>query len=197
MSALQKTQEFFDRHAPLWDYHVRPEQQNRMQTILNEFAPELLNPLLDLGCGSGILHRVLPESLRLTEVDLSFQMLRRVKEKYAERKPKLIQADAHALPLRSGYYKTVICFQAFPHFNRPQQVMEEVNRILVSNGMWIILHLMDHTRLNALHRDAGQAVSEDILPAASELADRIREHSFSIAECREERALYLIAARKH
>ncbi len=196
MNTLQSTQEFFDQHAAGWDYHAHPEKQERMQTIFKKYASDILNPLLDLGCGNGILHRVLPERLRFTELDLSFQMIRRVKEMYGQRSLKLVQADAHALPLRSGYYKTVICFQSFPHFSRPEQVITEVERILSHEGLWIILHLMDHVRLNNLHRQAGQAVAGDVLPAADKLAGRIEQKAFSIEECREEKELYLIVARK-
>lgn len=74
--------------------------------------------------------------------------------------------------------------------------MREVRRVLLRNGIWIVLHLMDHEQLNALHRKAGKEVAGDVLPAATELAGRIRRRGFDILECREERELYLILARK-
>ncbi len=196
MSDLRITRNFFDDKAPDWDYHACPEKQEQMRAVFREYSSERLNPLLDLGCGSGILHSVLPGNIHMTELDVSFGMVHRVKEKYAQRKPNLLQADAHALPLRPAQYKTVVCFQSFPHFSQPFRVITEVHRVLVLNGLWIIMHLMDHVQLNALHREAGQAVAGDRLPEVSALAEMLQSRRFSVLTCREEKELYLIVARK-
>lgn len=196
MSALESTREFFDQKAPAWDYHLQPEKLNRIRTILSPFDFAVSDPLLDLGCGSGILHNVLPGHLCYTELDLSYKMISRVKEYYSSLRLKLLQADAHELPLKSEQYETVICFQSFPHFAQPDRVTAEVQRVLKPGGLWIILHLMDHFQLNALHRGAGQAVAGDVLPSASVLAGRLKRRQFSVLARKEEKDLYLIAVRK-
>ena len=196
MSALQITQEFFDQQAPVWDYHLQPDKQSRLQAILNQHSYALLDPLLDLGCGSGILLSVLPEQLQFTALDLSFQMLSRLKERYTNRQTKLLQADAHRLPLKSGQFNTVICFQSLPHFTNRDQLISEVRQVLNHKGIWIILHLMDHFQLNDLHLNAGEAVAGDVLPAANILAEQLISNQFSVLECREEKDLYLLIASK-
>jgi len=196
MSTLQRTKDFFDQQAPAWDYHLQPDKQTQLKTILDKHSYAFLNPLLDLGCGSGILLSVLPEHLQFTALDLSFQMIGQLKKKYADRQTRLLQADAHRLPLRPTQFNTIICFQSFPHFRDQEQVILEVQKTLNQKGIWIILHLMDHFQLNDLHRNAGRTVVGDVLPAANILAKQLEANQFSILECREEKNLYLVIARK-
>lgn len=196
INTIQQKQNFFNHKAASWDYHQHTNKQVRIRSILNDHIPELESPVLDLGCGSGILLNVLPRNLKIFELDFSLNLLNEIKYKHPNQPVERIHADAQELPLKPDQLETVICFQSFPHFPHTNQVISEVWRILDMQGIWIILHLMDHFQLNDLHQKAGQEVAEDVLPAANVLAEQLEKNRFSVLTCKEEKDLYLIIVRK-
>lgn len=194
MSVLRVTQDFFDTIAPGWDYHFKPQKRSYLRSIISGLLPQIKQPVLDIGCGCGILLDVLPAGMNPVCLDLSLEMLEQTKTNHSAVNPKLLQADGHYLPFADNCFSTVFCFQVFPHFHSSELVMDEVRRILAKNGNWIILHLMDHQQLNQLHRDAGKEVAEDILPPASVLSERLADRGFRIQKSVEKEDLYLIVA---
>jgi ubiquinone/menaquinone biosynthesis C-methylase UbiE len=192
---------FFDYHAPGWDNGDSIIKQKRVRQVFDKFIPVIRTPVLDLGSGTGIMVPVLSERIApdgtIIEFDLSLSMLNQASSKIKNNgNIACIHGDAHYLPFIDCQIATVICFEAFPHFDNQTSVLQELQRVLVAGGNLIILHLMGHQRLNAYHGQVGGVVVHDHLSPLAEMKKFLQYHGFHIKQAREDDDLYLIEACK-
>jgi SAM-dependent methyltransferase len=97
--------------------------------------------VLELGCGAAAAARWLAtQGARVVAMDLSAGMLRHAvagAERTGVRVP-LVQADALAVPFRTGAFDTVCtAFGAVPFVADSAGVMREVSRVLRPGGRWV------------------------------------------------------------
>lgn len=192
---------FFDSRASQWDKKTTSRQLEQLSGIFRRDLPDLKGPLLDIGSGTGILIPFLDnhpaKPFPLIELDLSREMLQTARNKF-NFKPQIpfIQADARALPFSDECFRTIICFSVFPHFQDKHRTLGEIYRCLAYGGFFIILHLMGHEELNAVHQRAGEAVNSDVMPPAKSLAAEMQTLGFSIQTVKERSDLFLVISRK-
>ena len=189
---------FFDSVAPRWLRDAAPRSE-QLRQILSSYAIPCAAPLLDVGSGAGIMLPFLRERSTSTDVivemDISGEMLNLAKHHHGDAGLlRYVQADAHRLPFPAASFNTVMCFSVYPHFHSPALALSELARCLKPGGQLCILHLMGHLELDAMHREAGDAVSRDILPAASDLATGLADYGFHPEIVEERSDLYLIVA---
>jgi len=190
---------YFDQLACKWDEKQDVNIVAKIDDIFNELHSELAYPILDIGSGTGVL---IPSIRKyaddyIIELDISKKMLETASAKFPEiQKCDFIQADAHRLPFNRNCFGTVICFCVFPHFEYPQRAVSEIYRALRPGGYLIILHLMDHQQLNAMHASLNEDLSADVLPSSADLSFTLEKQDFVIQKCEENPGLYLIIARK-
>lgn len=100
---------------------------------------------LEVAIGTGLNLALYPETVRLTGIDLSPEMLELARERAAEtgREVELHEADAHELPFANGSFDTVICTYSLCNIPDPQLAVNEMNRVLRPGGKLI---LVDHIR---------------------------------------------------
>jgi ubiquinone/menaquinone biosynthesis C-methylase UbiE len=202
MTELKQTQRFFDDRAEIWDSHDYMEKEERLLEIFRNYISEPGYPLLDIGCGTGVLvpvlESILPKGSPIIEMDISRAMLAKAKSKYSlKNNISFTHANAHILPFTDNSIATVICFAVFPHLYDQKQAIKEFYRILAKDGSLVILHLMGHKELNAMHSEAGHAVCRHALAPADTVARQISEQNFTITTCEEDENLYLIEAEKY
>ena len=107
--------------------------------------------VLDLGCGTGDLMREANRAaLVCIGLDISFEMLlaaRGLRES-------VVEADAQELPIRSNSIDGVISGFALRNFTDLRKVFQEVGRVLVPGGRFVILEvdLPSHALLRLGHR---------------------------------------------
>lgn len=180
--------EFFETRAADWEASCYPPPvRRRLEALIDDFNIQPCSRVLDVGTGPGILlpylqERVGPEG-RIWAFDLAFNMVRQAHRKTlvtcnppdggCNTQPQhsvpglpaslVVQADAHHLPFHAGQFDQVICFAAFPHFERPDTALMEMSRVLRDGGSLIIAHLMSRMEL-AEHHGTHTAVADDVLP---------------------------------
>ena len=187
MTELESTKQFFDEKAEIWDSHDRMQKELRLQRILSKVIPELNSPILDLGSGTGILipilENILISSDQIVEFDISRSMLNKARKKYQNKDNiNFVQSDAHMLPFTQKSFASVVCFAVYPHFHSPMKAVQEFHRVLYNRGILIILHLMGHRELNAMHEEAGSAVCRHDLQPVSVVSKQIAEQLFNIID---------------
>lgn len=93
---------------------------------------EFVRPVLDLGCGEGLLASVLFSDPIDTGIDPNPDELRRAGQlgAYSE----LIQCRGDAVPKASGAYRTVLSNSALEHIPDLEPVFREVHRLLADDG---------------------------------------------------------------
>lgn len=190
--------EYFDERAAGWAQPSAADTRTRIEDVFRTHRLRINSPVADLGSGSGILIPVLQSisgnnRCQIFETDISLAMLRQARLSHARSRTfYLTEADAHHLPFKTNSMASVICFQAFPHFQDKQRALQEVRRILQPGGRFYIIHLMSHQQLNELHRQAGRVVTQDLLPDVEELSRFAARYSLKTETAIERDDLYLL-----
>jgi len=104
----------------------------RMETIM-----DLGNPfsglVLDCGCGTGSnSERIVRTGAEVIGIDIELKVLQRAKKRY--KFPYFILGDATTLPLRSGVVNSTICSDVLEHVQDDLKIIEELYRVLTSEG---------------------------------------------------------------
>jgi ubiquinone/menaquinone biosynthesis C-methylase UbiE len=140
-------EKFFDLWAPNYDFLFTTVFYQSVHKRLLEYVelPEQLN-VLDLGCGTGrLLNRLATQlpTLRGTGLDLSAKMLHQAQQGNRH-KERLVykQGNAESLPFLESQFDAVFNTLSFLHYPNPQQVFQEVNRVLCPSGKF---YLVDFT----------------------------------------------------
>lgn len=166
-----KELEFFDNLGEDQEYNVFTDEANHkiINTIIRLLNPSQTDPLIDLGCGSGIFTQMLADrGFECIGVDLSHNLLRRGKQQRADLT--FIQADVEALPFADNSVETIVLSCLIHHLPDPRQCARELHRVLKPNGRFVAF---DPNRLNPfmyLYRDrtspfySSQGVTENERP---------------------------------
>lgn len=107
-----------------------------------DFFEEPLNSLLDIGCGTGLeleaMYRRFP-NLKVTGIDLSKDMLKKLEEKYWEKAPRLVVADYFEYAFEEEAYGAALSFETLHHFKyeKKQKIYKKLFRALQPGGYYI------------------------------------------------------------
>jgi SAM-dependent methyltransferase len=120
---------FFDELAPGWQAETSARSQVALQDLLTRATGPLLDPVVELGAGTGAGTAALAAQVdHVVAGDLSAEMLRRLPAGSASR----LRLDASALPLRDRSVGTLVCANMF-------LFPDEVRRVLADRGalVWV------------------------------------------------------------
>ncbi len=164
---------FFDTRADTWEETCYPAPvRERLSELIREFGIRPGERILDVGTGPGVLIPYLRKGVgssgQVCAFDLSLEMIRRALNKLRIQGDLVFQGDVHFIPFVDGPFDRVICFAAFPHFDDPGDALREMGRVLKTNGVLVIAHLMSRDEL-AAHHGTHHTVARDVLPAHHEM----------------------------
>ena len=103
---------------------------------------DMLSPIenlrvLDIGCGTGnFLAKLHQMSRRLVGLDISAGMLAKVRTKVTD--AVLVEGDASLMPFSGKSFDAAYCIQVVHHISDKTKFLQEVYRILRSNGRFVI-----------------------------------------------------------
>ncbi len=126
---------FFDRLAPHWEEHSRPEEAV-LEKILDLARLSTGENVLDVACGIGVMfpHYLARGAASVTGIDLSREMAGRAAALYAdEARVRVVWADAETADLGRTFDAAVI-HNALPHFPDPQALIAAMARLLRPGG---------------------------------------------------------------
>jgi ubiquinone/menaquinone biosynthesis C-methylase UbiE len=189
---------FFDQKASSWEKESYPQPiRERLKALVAEFGIRDGASVLDIGTGPGILlphlKRLVGDRGRICALDLSFQMIRQAANKPLTHHGWVLQADAHRIPFRAAVFDFIICFAAFPHFENPETVLEEMARVLISGGTLMVAHLLSRHEL-ARHHAAQAAVARDVLPDEAQMRALLQQAGFRDIHITDKPGRYLARA---
>lgn len=197
-SSAGARREFFDHVAAEWDERIAtPAFLLRLRAAVEALEVRAGELVLDLGCGTGNLTRILAERRpgRVLAIDFSAAMLGRARRKLAGMPGvEWVQADARALPVGAATIDRAICFSAWPHFAEHPQVAAELHRVLRPGCLLHVLHVDGRATINRIHGDAGGAVAHDALRPAAELAALLAGAGFEARAQVDTDERYLVSA---
>ncbi|MGD1698414.1 class I SAM-dependent methyltransferase [Dapis sp. BLCC M229] len=137
-------QTFFDRWAPSYDWLFPSVVYQAIHKRLLEYVnlPTSAN-VLDLGCGTGkLIHRLAVNfpNLKGTGLDLSPEMISQANSRncYPQRLTFLL-GNAEEMPFAEEQFDAVFNTISFLHYPHPQQVFNEVSRVLRPGGYFYLV----------------------------------------------------------
>jgi phosphatidylethanolamine/phosphatidyl-N-methylethanolamine N-methyltransferase len=133
-----KTPTFYNRFVffyPLVDFFLKPQKQ----ALFNEINHLPEGNLLEIGVGNGA-HLPLYRKHRITGIDTSSGMLKMASSRICNTDVQLLQMNGEALRFGDGQFDYVVLSHVLAVVDRPEQLLEEVCRVLKPNGCLFILN---------------------------------------------------------
>ena len=109
------------------------------ESVLNKLDELSFNNLLDVGCGTGNLLKLISTKydVQIAGVDLTPKMLNIARIKLGD-EAELKVADSEKLPFEDNKFDMAICTDSFHHYPHPEKVLKEIGRVLEQDGMLLI-----------------------------------------------------------
>jgi ubiquinone/menaquinone biosynthesis C-methylase UbiE len=196
----ERTRDYFDRMAGGWDRAANDvDLCRRLEGLVARFGIPHGGCVLDVGTGTGILHPYLlsavGESGWVLAFDFSSFMLAEALKKPGPNNLACFQADVTAIPLPERTCDNVICFAAFPHFNRKPKALQEMARVTKPSGRVVIAHLMSRGQI-ARHHDASPEVAGHYLPSDERMRQLFSAPGLDVVTIEDAPGRYLAIAEK-
>lgn len=163
---------FFDGFAPQWD-KVNERNDKIIAELLDNCNIHEGTRVLDIACGTGVLFPdYIERGAIVTGIDISPEMVKRAKEKFPQ--TEIICGDAENISFNDPF-DLVMIYNAFPHFNEPERLIENLLKALKKGGRISICHGACRDEINRCHEGKPSRVSLP-LPEAEEVAKLLSTH---------------------
>lgn len=166
----EEVRKFFDDAAADWDASLVVNEK-KVHQILDAAGVQEDSVILDVACGTGVLFPYYLErkAAHITGVDLSPKMIHIARSKFSDSHLELICGDIELLPV-SRLYDCCVVYNAFPHFENPQRLIQHLAQWIRPGGRITIAHGMSLAALKKHHAGRAEHVSREMLKV-SELAE--------------------------
>lgn len=178
-----------------------PEELVKVRRLLAASALTTGMSVLEPGCGTGRLTRILADAVGpsggVLALDISVEMTRACRA--------LTQSCANVTVARSSLedyafgdtmFDLIICHQVFPHFDDKPSALHIMGDVLRPMGKLLVFHLEGSASINDLHRKVDPAVRGDFLPPEDEQRRLFADAGFSIGLFSDDEVGYLLEAVK-
>jgi len=127
-----------ERYMPEWKGIIELEHLNRYYFVINQI--DLKNrKVLDIASGEGYGSNILSNYAQsVVGVDISKEAVEHAKSKYNNTNLKFVQGDAAKIPLDDDSFDVVVSFETIEHHDKHLEMMNEIKRVLKSDGILII-----------------------------------------------------------
>lgn len=186
---------FFDRLAPNWDAEMIRSDEI-ISAILDRAGVSAGKDVLDVACGTGVL---IPDYLQrevasVTAIDISPEMARIAREKFASEKVEILCGDAEGTDF-GRLFDCIVVYNAFPHFPDPERLIHSLSAWLKPGGTLTVAHGMSREKIDAHHHGSAGHVSNGLM-SAEELAAIFEKYLKVTAVVSDERMYQVAGAKK-
>lgn len=138
---IEEMTDFFTKRLGNYE-NVHLEQWSKEYAHIANYFDSTLNELLDIGCGTGLelesIYERFPH-VNVTGIDLSENMLHKLKEKYHDKSINLILADYFKYPFGTDQYDAALSFETLHHFKfqKKQEIYNKLYDAIKQGGYYI------------------------------------------------------------
>lgn len=120
-----------------WSAEGLTRRTSRFKDLLGQLPLPKSAKVLELGCGTGTYVRYLAGLGHvITGVDYALPVLGRALE--ADAKGRYVAADGYELPFVPGSFDLVVCIGVLQAVSRPEQLLDEIIRVLRGRGIIVV-----------------------------------------------------------
>lgn len=140
--SLEKMDDFFNTRADMYDSHMLDDLSlDEFYIAITDCFDRPVTRLLDLGCGTGLeLNRLFERfpDMEVTGIDLSDEMLNKLKEKYSDKKLRLICGSYFDIDF-DGIYDHVLSTYSLHHFNEEikTELYKKIYAVMEAGGIFV------------------------------------------------------------
>ncbi len=194
---------FFDSQvdAPWAAAEYTPDEQEKIQRLVDSIEVRDGLTILEPGCGTGRLTEVLADVAGPTgfvlALDISPRMVQATLKRMGRRRNvRVICASAEEFPFSRSFFDLVICHNVFPHFDDKAATVKRLADSLKTSGKFIVLHFMNSAGINDLHRKSDPAVLNDMMPSEIEMKRLFAQAGLRIESLSDDDRGYFVTARR-
>ena len=193
---------YFNEAAETWDQQFyTPKLAAFLERLVSRLGLKPGYAVLDVGTGTGVLIpfvlRVIGATGSITAIDFAERMVQLCRSKYSHLKNvtiKLHDIEEEKLPPAS--FEAVTCFGLFPHLEKKEKALHNLNRALKPKGILIIAHALSSQEIEAHHNQVASSVVNDALPEDPEMRRLLNNAGFTEIHIEDEPGCYLCLSRK-
>lgn len=109
--------------------------RNILLSYLKKFSTDEKGKVLDVGCGTGFLMKMLSEKLEVYGIDPSSEAIKLAQSKGLK---SAIQASIEKIPFPDNYFGVVFCVDVLEHVKNDVKALKEMYRVLKPGGIAIL-----------------------------------------------------------
>jgi ubiquinone/menaquinone biosynthesis C-methylase UbiE len=181
-------------------YEFEPSEQAKLERFLAAWDIRLGQRILEPGCGTGRLTRVLAEATgpdgEVYANDLSPAMIQLAKERGLPPHVHLVCEPVSVIQRQDEWFDKVICLNVLPHITDKTGALKEFARVLKPDGRLWVNHFSGRDDLNHFHHHAAPEVSNHMLPCPHTMRRMAQEAGLEIIELRDQGEVYSLEAAK-
>jgi phosphatidylethanolamine/phosphatidyl-N-methylethanolamine N-methyltransferase len=137
----------YRRYAGIYDALFGPVLQPGRKAVLQALKLRPGDRVLEVGVGTGLSLPLYPDSVRVTGIDLSREMLDKARTRVARRNlthvDALLEMDAESMSFADASFDKVVAMYVVSVVERPARLLEELHRVCKPDGE---IFLVNHVR---------------------------------------------------
>ena len=147
---------FFDKLASVWD-ETNTRNEKVIEEILFKGGIKKGIKVLDVACGTGVLFPDYQKlGVNITGIDISENMVNIARKKFPA--AQVICGDATEFSF-GDKFDAVMIYNAFPHFDEAEKLIENLSQVLKSSGRLSVAHGISEKELAECHSGSAKKVS--------------------------------------
>lgn len=138
---IEEMTDFFSKRMDIYE-KVHLEHWVKEYAHIADYFEGEIQSLLDIGCGTGLeleaIYQRFPK-VKVTGIDLSEDMLKKLQAKYKDREIELILSDYFEYPFGTGQYDAALSFETLHHFKfeKKQKIYDKLYQAIKQDGYYI------------------------------------------------------------
>lgn len=134
--------------------------------------------VLDAGCGSGRLIKILRErGAKITAIDISKKMLERMRKKYPD--VEVVEGDVQKMPFASDFFDVIVAAFLIVHIKNLDEFFEECYRVLRPTGKLIVTNI-NQRRSPKLETKTGEIIIDSYYHRPKDVMQSLESAFFKI-----------------